>query len=149
MAITNGINLGLMVNGTPGEEHYDELMAFLRGVDSLVMPIVQAIQSAPPATPTNGQLWAIGASATGAWSGQDGKLARWVADGVNAWQFFTPKKGWQAVINTGANGVPILFNGTSWITYAGLPTHADQTAAAALTVGELFKTAAGVLMVKI
>lgn len=149
MAITTGFNLGLMVNGAEGDVHTDQLNAFLRGIDTLVMPVVQALQSDPPSSPTNGQVWAVGSSATGAWATHEGKLARWKTDGGAGWQFFTPKKGWQAVINAGTNGIPIVYDGTAWKTYAALPVHADQAAASALTTGELFRTSAGALMVKL
>ena len=41
MALANGPNLGLLVNGSEGEGHYSELMRQWRGLDALVMPVVK------------------------------------------------------------------------------------------------------------
>lgn len=47
----------------------------------------------PPASPTEGQAWGVGASATGDWAGQDGMIATWRGGG---WLFVVPRDGWQA-----------------------------------------------------
>jgi len=47
----------------------------------------------PPATPADGEVYALGAGASGAWAGQDDMLAVWL-DGV--WQFLAPQTGWRA-----------------------------------------------------
>lgn len=47
----------------------------------------------PPAGPNEGQIWALGVNATGAWSGADGQLAAWSGGG---WFFITPVEGWRA-----------------------------------------------------
>ena len=44
-------------------------------LDLLAHPAVEGVLATPPAAPTPGQGWIIGAGATGAWSGQDGALA--------------------------------------------------------------------------
>jgi len=61
-------------------------------IDALLQPIVQGEQFAPPAglnAQDAGKCWIVGASATGAWSGQDGKLAYWTAD---SWRFVNLKE---------------------------------------------------------
>lgn len=52
--------------------------------------------TAPPSTVSGdiGKSWIVGGSATGAWSGQDGKVALCTA--ADVWRFLTPKKGWKA-----------------------------------------------------
>lgn len=151
MAISNGTNLGLMVNGSMGEAHYNELMSLLRGLDCLIMPVASGILSAPPATPVNGETYLIGASASGAWAGKDGNIARWTSETPpNAWEFYAPKKGWQAQVGAGLAGVTYQHTGTAWRRLDAVPTYADQAAAATggLLAGEIFRTSAGALMVK-
>lgn len=45
--------------------------------------------TAPPGSPTNGDLYLVGAAPTGAWTGQTLKFALY----YNGWLFFTPKSG--------------------------------------------------------
>lgn len=45
--------------------------------------------TAPPATPANGDCYIVGVSATGAWAGHDNALAVY----RNGWQFYAPKEG--------------------------------------------------------
>jgi hypothetical protein len=44
----------------------------------------------PPGAPEPGQCWLVGAGASGAWSGKDGKLAAWTSGG---WRFVAPQPG--------------------------------------------------------
>lgn len=46
--------------------------------------------TAPPGSPTDGAAYIVGASATGAWSGKDGKIAHYLS---TAWSYITPKEG--------------------------------------------------------
>lgn len=94
MALTSGPNLALLVNGAAGEEHYTELMRFLRGLDALVQPrVVDKDLSAPPGSPADGAVYIVGASPSGAWSGHVNDLARY-STVLAAWEFITPKSGW-------------------------------------------------------
>ncbi len=45
------------------------------------------VRTSPPDTPQNPSYWGVQAGATGAWAGQDGKIAKW--DGT-AWSFIAP-----------------------------------------------------------
>lgn len=45
--------------------------------------------TAPPATPANGDCYIVGTSATGAWAGHDKELAVY----RGGWQFYAPKEG--------------------------------------------------------
>ncbi len=152
MALTTGENLGLLEHGAPGESHYEELMRFFRGIDVLVQPrIISATTAAPPATPADGDAYIVPDAATGAWAGQSGNIARWTDKLASAaWEFITPKKGWSMYENIGIAGVRWEYTGTTWRRMDAVPTYADQTAAATggLVSGEIFKTSAGVLMVK-
>lgn len=121
MPLSNGYNLGLLVDGVEGEEHYLDLMKLWRGLDGLVMPRVEdKDRTAPPVNIVNGQMYIIPAGATGAWAGRTNMIARGftVGTGAPAWQYFLPKKGWSMmVLDEGdKDGVPIeyRFTGTEW-----------------------------------
>lgn len=116
MAITNGANMGVMVSGAQGEAHYAEFMKFLRAADGFLMPFVIAQQNSPPGTPSDGDMYIVGTSPTGAWSGNANKIARWWNNGPS-WDFFTPREGW-GIWNKGA-GSFAYFNGSAWGAQAG------------------------------
>lgn len=83
----------------------------LRRLDAFVQLSVLAIGAiTPPAAPENGDIHALGANTTGAWAGQDGKLASY-ADG--AWDFITPQDGWRAW-NLGDQTLNVFSSGT-WL----------------------------------
>jgi hypothetical protein len=100
MSLTNGPNLGLLVDGAAGEEHYDELMAQWRGFDLLVQArVLDKDLAAPPGAPADGDAYIVAAGASGAWAGNAGKIARWsTALSPDAWEFFTPKSGWECYV---------------------------------------------------
>lgn len=151
MATKNGTNLDLLSYALPGDEHYNELNRLLRGVDALMQSrVISHTTTAPPGSPADGDVYIVPASATGAWSGQTDKIARWNADlSAPEWEFFTPKKGWVMRTTGGVAGTPLEYTGSTWRTLAGLPEYADQAAASSLATGELFRTAAGAILVKL
>jgi hypothetical protein len=82
----------------------------LRVLDVLVQLTVEAFgATTPPTLPLEGDVYALGSGANGAWSGQDGALAVWV-DGN--WQFHMPQIGWQATL--AASAEIRVWTGTSW-----------------------------------
>lgn len=94
MALSNGANLGLLVNGALGETHLTELMKQWRGLDALVQASVKDKDLAtPPGSPADGDRYIVAASPTGAWVGHAGKIARYSTVAV-AWEMFTGKEGW-------------------------------------------------------
>lgn len=87
----------------------------LRRLDVLVQLTVQAVDAVtPPATPNEGDVFALGSSPNGDWAGQDGRLAAWL-DG--AWYFVAPKDGWRAW-DAGAQELRV-WNGTDWVAQTG------------------------------
>lgn len=100
MSITNGPNIGVMANGSLGEAHYDQFMAFLRAMDLFGMPNVQSyLTNTPPGSPSDGDAHIIGAAPTGAWAGKAGNVARY-STVMAAWAFFIPKNGWMIQANS-------------------------------------------------
>ncbi len=82
----------------------------LQQLDALVQITVMGFDATtPPGAPLDGQRYALGSGATGAWAGQDDMLAFW--DGTS-WQFIAPQEGWQAwsVAETEMR----IFQGTTW-----------------------------------
>jgi hypothetical protein len=90
--------------------------AALTMLDALVNAAVQsATLAAPPGSPADGQRWIVASGGTGAWAGEDGKLAAW-QDG--AWAFYAPPAGTLA-FNVATGGL-ILSTGSAWVTLQSL-----------------------------
>lgn len=89
----------------------------LARLDLLVQLAVESIGiNAPPSVPTAGQIWALGAGASGGWADQpEGTLAAW--DG-NAWVFIPPQEGYLALDKT--TGAVMRWTGSGW-DHAALP----------------------------
>lgn len=69
----------------------------MRDLDALVFLAIVTTTNTPPTTtaPADvGKRWIVGASPTGAWSGQSKNIALCV--GANLWDFLIPKEGWTA-----------------------------------------------------
>jgi hypothetical protein len=71
--------------------------------------------SAAPESPADGDTYLVKAAATGAWAGQDGKIA-YSADG--GWRFYAPFAGLVAYV-ADENSL-IVFDGESWRDYGGM-----------------------------
>jgi hypothetical protein len=62
-------------------------------LDALVQTVVQQVGlNSPPGSPTNGQLWIVGAAPTGAWAGNANRLAQRLD---SAWRFYFAATGWR------------------------------------------------------
>lgn len=110
-------NTGIKTGFTLGENGWnDEVNRALRVLDALVQPtIIDKDLTAPPGSPTQGAVYIVGPAATGAWSGQAGKLACWQAgdDLASAWTFIDPREGWR-VWATDENAY-YQYDGAAWI----------------------------------
>ncbi|MEO0904179.1 MAG: DUF2793 domain-containing protein [Pseudomonadota bacterium] len=71
----------------------------------------------PPVLPSEGEAWALGASPTGDWAGQDGQIATWRGGG---WLFVAPREGWMAWVKDDAELQ--VFTGTAWAMLASAGT---------------------------
>ncbi|WP_425041385.1 DUF2793 domain-containing protein [Primorskyibacter sp. S187A] len=86
----------------------------LRQLDALAQLTLQAIDAnAPPATPQDGEVHALGSAPTGAWAGQAGRLAVF-SDA--AWLFVEPQDGWRAW-DMGAGALRV-YSGGMWLPVA-------------------------------
>lgn len=103
----------------------------LERLDLTVQLVLQALDATvPPAAPEEGQVWALGAGASGAWVGQDDTLAAWSNGG---WLFVTPRTGWCA----SHDGATWIWSGSAWLRpslpslqnlpLVGINTSADTT----------------------
>lgn len=79
-------------------------------IDALInLTVFNRVTIAPPGSPSAGDRYIVGISATGAWAGQENNIAVWIG---TRWVFFVPSEGW-LVYDQGTNE-RILFNGTTW-----------------------------------
>lgn len=105
----------------------------IRALDALVqLCVADRDLASPPATPEAGRRYVVAAGASGAWAGQEQRIAAW-QDG--AWAFFAPLPGWLAWVEDEAR--LFVFDGAGWslaalanvnpVGLAGINTTADAT----------------------
>ena len=101
--------LGLpYIQGGQAQKHVTHNEALER-LDLLVQLVVEAFDATnPPASPEEGQVWALGPAPTGAWAGEGGRLAGWSNGG---WLFVAPRIGWLAV----QGSTPRVWDGAAWV----------------------------------
>ncbi len=87
---------------------HNESLAVL---DALVhLAVKERGRTAPPAAPAAGDRYLVGAGATGAFSGQEAKIALF---DLGAWRFFQPRAGWKAYVE--AESTIVVFDGAQWL----------------------------------
>lgn len=81
----------------------------LEKLDLVVQLALEAFDAlTPPANPQDGHIWALGATPSGVWAGQAGRLAAYIRD---QWEFVTPAAGW-----IGCAGSTLrVFDGAEWV----------------------------------
>ncbi len=90
-------------------------------IDIALNPSVVAIGlDVPPAAPVAGQCWIVGASPSGAWTGQARAIAGWTAGG---WRFVVPRAG--TVATLAETGRRAMFLSGEWRTDTAPPPVAD------------------------
>lgn len=108
MTITPNLNITLM-EAAQGQKHITANEAFLR-IDALAqLSVIDRNLSTPPGSPADGDTYIVGGSATGAWAGQEERLA--VAF-LGSWIFYIPNIGWKAYIID--ESLDAFWNGSSW-----------------------------------
>lgn len=75
--------------------------------------VVSRVMSTPPASPVDGVAYIVGASPSGAWSGQAGRVALY----FSGWRFKSPKAGWIAFAQDEAKFV--VYTGSAWALMGG------------------------------
>lgn len=82
----------------------------LTTVDLLLEAAVEGAPNAVPrATPQIGECWIVAAGATGAWAGQEDRIAGWTAGG---WRFLEPQPGTR--VWDRAAGLWLHWYGSTW-----------------------------------
>lgn len=104
----------------------------LQKLDAAVQLVIAELLSDPPQSPLEGQCYAIGAGATGAWTGKDFDIAFFQN---MEWFFLAPKPGWVAWFTS--SSMLNVWSGTLWqpvnvaagdlLTMLGINTSADLT----------------------
>jgi len=79
-------------------------------------PIIGEDTVTPPASPVVGDTYTVGVSATGVWTGQDGKIASFIN---STWVFLTPIDGWTWYSTVSNDFLRYDSATTSWIANGG------------------------------
>lgn len=118
MAETTKLGLPLVASAQ-AQKHVTVNESLLR-LDALThLSLLTVGTAVPPGSPDEGDVHAVGAGASGLWSGQDGDLAIFQNGG---WAFVTPAAGWRGW--SVSSGTGVTFDGADWIEGAGaLSTH--------------------------
>lgn len=109
MADTPVLTLPLIA-ASQAQKHvtHNEALAILDVIVQLA--VISRTIFTPPTTPTLGDRYIVGPSATGAWAGQEGNIATWNG---TAWLFTVPRSGWQAFVI--AEKREFAFDGAAWV----------------------------------
>lgn len=110
MSTTNSdrFSLPLLQAGQAQKElTHNEALAL---IDALLHAQVESMTlTTPPGSPIIGQCWVVASGGTGAWAGQDGRLAALTTGG---WRFAAPRKGLRALC--ASDGKNYIHDGASW-----------------------------------
>lgn len=83
-------------------------------VDALLQAVVlDRHRAAPPDGPAEGDCYIVAAGGTGAWAGQDGRLAAW----YGGWLFATPGAGWTVWVAD--ESAALRHDGAGWAPASG------------------------------
>jgi hypothetical protein len=133
MSVSNGPNLGKMISALDGDAFPVDFRKLLRAIDVLLQgAVISKTLTAPPGSPANGDRYIVGASPTGAWSGQAKSIAVWTTDNPampsGLWEFYPPKSGW--LVANIADSTVYVYLSSAWTALAG---GGGSTTLAALT----------------
>jgi hypothetical protein len=122
MSVSNGPNLGKMINALTGDAFDADFRKLLRMIDVLLQgATISKTLATPPGSPTNGDRYIVAASPTGAWSGQSNSIAVWTTDNPSSpsgvWEFYSPKAGW--LVYNVADTTFYSYSGSAWGALSG------------------------------
>ena len=122
MSVTNGPNLGLMINALTGDSFPIDFRKLLRAIDVLLQgAVIDQTHTAPPGSPANGDRYIVAASPTGAWTGHAKSIAVWTTDNPGTpgglWEFYAPKSGWD--VWSLADAALYVYTGSAWAAAGG------------------------------
>jgi hypothetical protein len=108
-------NLGVtLLEAAQAQKHVTVNEALSR-MDALVhLAVISRVVTTPPVSPVEGDRYLVPAAPTGAWAGQAGKIALWLA---GQWEFATPREGWRLWVN--AEDALLVFDGSTWVSTGG------------------------------
>ncbi|MDX4008127.1 hypothetical protein RXP19_24355 [Pseudomonas aeruginosa] len=121
MTLYMGPNTGLLINGLPGEGHYNDLIRMWRWDDFLRQPVVKGRVAS---LPTGGQAEGDTYIFTGSGANQN-RIARWWATGATTpiWEYMPPRLGWRVQVaneTTPAGQVKTYeYSGSAWTELVG------------------------------
>lgn len=125
--------LGLKYGWTLGENGWNtDMDNNIKKMEALVQLAVEsATTTAPPGSPTAGQIYIVPAAATGAWSTNVGKVAQFID---SAWVYYTPNEGWRAWVKD--TDTRMDYTGTAWINSIPIaPSYTTATRPTGTAVG--------------
>lgn len=130
--MTSSPNLSLpYIDANQSQKHVTHNSA-LQMLDALVaLSVVSDSLTAPPASPADGDRHIVAAGATGAWAGQDSKIAAYLA---GAWAFLTPKTGWRAWM--ASRSVALVYSGSAWQSEPSLAGFRNRLRNAAFVINQ-------------
>ena len=103
-------NLGIAYLAAAQSQKHVTMNEALSALDIVVqLSVSDRDLTAPPGSPAEGDTYLVAAPATGAWAGQEGKVAAYQA---GAWVFHPPRSGWRAWVADEA--LWIFHDGTAW-----------------------------------
>ena len=108
MESTTNLKMPLLVSNQSQKEiiHNEALII----IDNILQNgVIDKDLTTPPSNPNSNDIYIVGASATGAWSGKDNQLAFY----DNGWRFIEPREGFTFWIND--EDKLYTYNGSKWI----------------------------------
>lgn len=98
------------------EVTHNEALRIIDGI--LQVGIIDKDLSTPPGSPSHGDVYIVGSSATGAWSGYDDYIAHYYN---GSWYFYSPNEGWRVWVND--EDSIYIWTGSTWeeFSVAALP----------------------------
>ena len=125
MAVGQDPRTGIWYGWAQGDNDYaTNLNANLKKLGLLHdMSATSRTTSSPPGSPFDGELYIVGPSGTGAWSGYDEYVAIWVA-AETAWSLYAPRRGYDVFVED--EGLVYRYTGAAWAVVTGIGAGTDN-----------------------